>query len=215
MSSNRVVRGRTDAPITLAVVKPILFVRCDAVDTFGLAPDAVRSSGAGGAAVGQHGRGLRPAGPRGRGRRGAVRQHLQRGARRRAAVHQGGPRGHAGGDGPADPVPGGVLRRAGPGVVARRRGRQGPEPRGGVRGRAARSGRGRRSPARPLPRRGHGLPVAHGHVRAARRRHAARDRRPSAQPGVPRRRTHVGRAVALRDRPARARVLAGHVQPRG
>jgi GMP synthase (glutamine-hydrolysing) len=27
-------------------VKPILFVRCDAVDTFGLAPDAVRSSGA-------------------------------------------------------------------------------------------------------------------------------------------------------------------------
>ena len=45
--------------------------------------------------------------------------------------------------------------------------------------------------------------------------HDARDRRPGAQPGVPHRRAHVGRAVALRDRPARARVLAGHVQPRG
>ena len=40
-------------------------------------------------------------------------------------------------------------------------------------------------------------------------RDAARDRRSGAQPGVPRRRPHVGRAVALRDRPARARVLAG------
>ena len=72
----------------------------------------------------------------------------------------------------------------------------------------------RRSTPGALPRRRHGLPVAHGHVRATRRRRAARDGRSGSQPGFPRRGAHLGRAVAPRDRPTRARVLAGHVQRR-
>ena len=74
----------------------------------------------------------------------------------------------------------------------------------GLRAAAARRTRGRGPGARALRRRRHGLPVAHGHLRAARGRRALLARGDDvAQPGLPRRRGRVGHPVPLRDRPCR------------